>query len=359
MSDAVNKAPSLDEQISQFKSFTTVDGEVRPDPIATTVPEGEGDEGDAAPAKPQTAAERLAALDGKPAKPKAAKAGEDGEPLPEDDDDAGTAEEDEEDARKPTKAETRDRPKPSADKRIAQAVGRQRAAERERDAAQAGYRTLEARLARLESGGLTPQAPHVTNQGVADQDTPPDPNEYQYGELDSKYISDLARHETLKTIRDEQNRQTSARKAQSDQLSAAQAREKFQTFEAEGLARYDDFDEVVTESAKRGEWALSPLLASLVIESEHGTDIAYHLASNRAEAKKVYGMTPAQQAAWFGRREAVLSSEAPGAGSSAAKMVSRAPEAPRHVARGSGSRGQASPDTTDFASFERMATRKQ
>lgn len=353
--DAVNKVPSLDEQMGAFKGFSTEDGEV----AGSTAVKGDAAAQEQArqPAKAQTAAEKLAAL-GKPAGKATKQAQAEDEHADEDenaeaDEGAGEGEDEGADEREQERSERR--PK-SADKRIAQAVGRQRAAERRAEAAERSLADLNARMARLEQGGLT-QGRQPANNAADDQNTPPDPSDYQYGELDVKFIADTARYETLKTLREQDARRAQAQRQTQEDAGREAMAEKFRDFEVAGLARYDDFDEVVTESAKRGEWALSPLLASLLIDSDHGTDIAYHLASNRDEAKRVYAMTPAQQAKWFGQREAVLSSETPDARQIAAR-VSQAPGVPRREARGSGSRQQVSPDTADFAAFERLANSK-
>lgn len=201
------------------------------------------------------------------------------------------------------------------------------------------------------------QGRQPANNAADDQNTPPDPSDYQYGELDVKFIADTARYETLKTLREQETRRATEAQQRRQEDGQAQMAAKFRDFEAAGLECYPDFDEVVSEGAKRGKWALSPLLASLLIDSDHGTDIAYYLATNPKEARRVFDMVPAKQAAWFGQREAVLSSDAPDARSVAAR-VSNAPGVPRREARGSGSRQQVSPDTADFAAFERLANSK-
>ena len=350
-SDATNKVPTLDEQMGALKGFSTQDGEVATTTAKAAEPEAKE------PAKPLTAAERLAAFnkaEGKPAtkavKEQADEDAETDEDAASDTADAGEDEGENDDKQeRPTRRDRRNDPQV----RINEAIKRQRIAERERDAERARTSALEARLARLEAG-LTPPAARGNNAATTDQDTPPDPADYQYGELDTKFIADTARYETLKTLREQETRRASAYRQSQEAESREIMAQKFREFEVTGLARYDDFDEVVSESAKRGEWALSPFLASLLIDSEHGTDIAYHLATHRDEAKRVFAMTPAGQAKWFGQREAVLSSEAPDPRYVAAR-VSQAPGVPRREARGSGSRQQVSPDTADFAAFERLA----
>lgn len=348
-SDAVNKAPTLDEQLGAFKGFSAENGEIVGSTSAKAIAAAQ--EPAKAVTKPLTAAERLAAFE-KPTKDDDADEGAADEPAEgaaEEGEEEGEGEEDDPPAERTTK------PK-SADKRIAQAVGRQRAAERRAELAERQLSDLAARMTRLESGNLTPQ-PQRANNATSDIGTPPDPSEYQYGELDVKFIADTARYETLKTLAEQDTRRAAQAQQQRQAAGQTAMAEKYREFESEGLARYDDFDEVVTAGAQRGDWPLSPMLASLLLDSENGTDIAYHLATNRKEAKRVFELTPAQQAKWFGQRDAVLSSDAPGA-HNVAKRVSNAPDVPRREARGNGSRQQVSPDTADFAAFERLANKR-
>jgi hypothetical protein len=111
-------------------------------------------------------------------------------------------------------------------------------------------------------------------------------------------------------------------------------------------------------------------LGALLFESEHGSDIAYMLASDTKLAQKVYAMPVLKQAAWLGKEEAKLSAgsgakaktddaetdpegKAKPAAAASAK-VSKAP-APINRARGQGSASQTSGDTSDFAAFEAAA----
>lgn len=358
-SDAVAERPAAEQELSNFRGFSAVDGVIQtendPKPAAQGAGEGQQEqqsdgeraEDVRAAAKGRTAAEKLAALSPGSSAPIA----EDDESGDSDADDGqdGTGEGQQE--QQP--AEQR---RNAAQERINKAVGRQRAAERERDAANRRADALEARIRALESS-LSPQNGRATPHAAQGQLQPPSPQDYQYGEMDPRYIRELARFETLQTLQSEQDRQAQASREDQNARQRQAAEQKFREFEAEGLARYPDFAEVVIESAKRLDWNLSPHLAALLVDSEHGTDIAYHLAQHPKEAREVYQMSPAKQAAWFGRREAVLSSQAPDAGDYAPR-VSRAPETPSRVARGTGTKPQARADTTDFAAFERLASAK-
>lgn len=355
--DAVAKQPTLEEQMAEFKGFSTVEGAVAPEKPAqptSTKPQNAAETAEKPAAAPKTALEKLAALDSPRKGQKEAPAAENDDVSDEtdaDEADSGQTDTDE------VKEERRELPKPAkndAQKRISQAVARQRAAERERDALARRLEDVSTRLARVE-GGLTQNQQRGSNKPASTgQDAPPDPKDYEYGDIDSRYISDLARYVTRKELSEAESRRARAQQEQQATSAQQQLDAKMRDFVVEGSTRYDDFNEVVIEGADN--WALSPILASLLVDSDHGTDIAYYLAKNPSEARKVFNLTPAKQAAWFGQREAKLSHEA--ADVAPSRRVSQAPEAPRHVARGSGSRTAASPDTTDFAAFERMATKK-
>jgi hypothetical protein len=84
-------------------------------------------------------------------------------------------------------------------------------------------------------------------------------------------------------------------------------------------------------------------------ESDMGAEVAYHLASNPAEAQRIASLTPRAQAREIGRIEAMLSQPS----KPKAKTVSDAPE-PVASARGNNGRFTVNPDTDDFAAFEKQ-----
>ncbi len=260
-------------------------------------------------------------------------------------------------------------PKPrSAQERINQAVRSQRAAERALEAERSTNKAILDRLERLEKGG---QSTPLTNaQGgartVEVDPTAPDPSKYQFGDMDSRYIADLARHTATKAFEERDKaqataRQTEAAKAASEKFEAA--RDKLVE---DGTSLYPDFKEVVIDAAFEKKWPLSQTVGELAFESEVGPAILYHLATNPSEAVALDKLTPAQQAKWFGKTEAALAAQS--AKSTAAADGERgqptvqpgarptqAPPPPARQVRGNGNPNPVSPDTTDFAAFERLA----
>lgn len=334
--DAVNRTPTVDEQIGSFKGYSTKDGEVvgaqesRPlggavdNETETGLGYEEGDQGQQPQGQPQTPNQQQPS-----------------------------------------------RKQKSAQERIDQAVSRQRVAERRADQAEARAAAQEARLAALEARAngqaLTNGQAHTNGHDP----NAPDPAKYQYGELDSRYVADLARYEAQKVIEASNARTAEANRAQ--QIEAHKT--KVDDFAVKGAEKYEDFRDVVVDTATRNEWPLTRTVGELAMDSEHGHDILYALAQDYKEAERVAKLTPPQQARWFGIQEAKWSAASPAANRGQRGQSQRQPaqrgqndqgqqsqtvrttQAPQPYTRvpGSGNVQQVSPDTTDFAAFEAMA----
>lgn len=360
--DAVAKPDTLEEQISQFKGFSTQDGEV----VADKRPTGLEKPAAAKQQQRQPAAQARAAA---PARDEETEEQDDAESDVDGEagDDARSAGEGGEENQE---TQPNARPKRSVQNRINKAVRAQRAAERERD-------DLRARLAATPdvraAAQLTAPAASASN---ADTDGAPDPSKFEFGELDAKYIRALARFEAKQEFAEQTKNQ------QTTQLTAAQHKEaqRFQglkaTFEDVGHKEYgDEFQELVVEGAANGEWPLSDTVARLILESDAGHHVAFHLASHPDEAVKVSGLTAMQQAAWFGRQEAKYPSaqdapnndddetdeeETPRRAQRPApgKTASKAPAPLKNKARGNGSTARNAGESSDFAAFEAAAMRQ-
>lgn len=297
-------APSDADQMSAFSGFTTQDGVAVETPAAPVEPTASAP----APAEPEASGEE---------------SGDDGE--------GGAA----------TEGEQSDRHR-SAQARIDKAVARQRAAERRAE-------ELEARLSALEGRAAPPQQPR---QPAAD--APPDPTQFQGGEFDPKYVAALSRYEARQEVvkAREEAAQATAERQRAD--AVREFEEKRGKFVDLGVEKYADFEEVALDNSVH----ISPTVATLAFESDHGPEIVYALAQDSKEQKRVSAMSPARQAAWFGRREAELelSSRSPDAGAeSPPPKVTKAPPPPGSTSRGTGGTPKVAADTTDFAQFERMA----
>lgn len=249
----------------------------------------------------------------------------------------------------------------SAQQRINRAVAAQRAAERRAEAAERRLDQLSDRFTVLES--------RVAGGGGKEQRDPnePRPDDYELGELDPKYTAAIARYHAKRELAEDH---ATAEKKQKDAAAERQQQDfqkKRDKLETDGLAKYDDFTEVVFDD----NLVVSPILVELIFDSEYGADIAYQLASDPKEAEKVSAMSPQRQAAWFGKKEAEWESSAsPDADEQADEedddpqirrpsKATQAPLPPKRKTRGGGSTQPTSGATADFAAFEKAAMKMQ
>lgn len=233
-------------------------------------------------------------------------------------------------------------PAKSVEKSAAQTQAEERAAEAQR---QADYW-------RGVAEGKAPTEPAKSEAKEVDPNAEPKAEDYEFGEADVKYITDVAKW----SARQEFN----AQQAQAEQRAEfSRLDANYQSNIAKVTERLPDFDEKVTQTAQRGEWPCPPLIAMGIRDSDVGPDIAYHLATNVAEAKRIAALDPYLQARELGRLEARFMGEekarADAAKTPAQPKVSQAPTPPASLARGAGGKFTVNADTDDFASFDKAA----
>lgn len=377
------KAPSVADEMAKFSGYTTNNGETVPAAKTVTSPgttDLADDEraagikvaGGEARAKGATTTEKPAAkveltdAEAETALEKATAELGEGESL--------TVEEETEVL---TKALTEKRAKakgPAAadpNSRVKRAQDGRRRAEARAARAETKLSELERRLAAVEGGGTAPLTggTKVDNDAVKE----PDPTKFELGELDPKYIRALVRWENSQADADRAKNQQTTRQTAEQQAAAAEVAEKKAAFEEAGLDDYDDFQEVVMDTVNLPKsdpaaWPLSATVGRLLLDSDQGQHIAYMLASDPKEAKRVDKLTAAEQMRWFFQQEAKFSAENPAANEDgdaevtdettpktpAPRQVTKAPAPPNRNRGGTGTR-QPSAATTDFAAFEAMA----
>lgn len=97
--------------------------------------------------------------------------------------------------------------------------------------------------------------------------------------------------------------------------------EGFQGRVAEARKKYEDFDRVVLTNPA---FVQSDAVATLIKESEFGADVAYHLATNPDDMRRLNALPPLLAAREFGKLESKLS--APPPTPEPRKLISQAPE---------------------------------
>lgn len=403
-SEAIAKVPTVQEEMDKFKGFSVKDGEVfggQEGSAADQRAAAEAAEKKAGTVNARTHKENQEAgttttdskgAEGTPAKVELS-AEEEQTALQEATDKKGavlTDDEADEVVGKALQAKERTVAKEGRKKDVQSRMGEltrlRRTAERETESLRRDNDDLRRRLDAIERGErpLTNDKQgdkKVTQSGKPD---PTDTEKYQYGELDAKYIADLARFETLAALAEREEGNKATKQTQQDAAAAEAFAEAKSAFEEAGMEQFDDFEDVVIatyglDEKDPGYWPASQTIVELVFESDHGPAIAYALASDPKEARRINKLSLARQAAWFGIKEAELS-----AGSAASSKTTkddgvtktqaeagtkrqlpqprngqaRESKAPLPLTKLNGGGGNRVPSaaTTDFAAFEAMAT---
>lgn len=241
------------------------------------------------------------------------------------------------------KPEGEDKTGAAVEERFAEITAARREAERQAAEARREADDLRAKLAAMKP-------PEGGDREGTDPDQAPDPAKYEFGEADARFIADTATFHA----RAEFQRQQSAAELNT-QFADMEAKWQGEIAKPEVVEKYPDFDTVVTKAADAGEWDCSPLMAIGIKQSPVGADVAYHLATNKADASRIAKLSPMEQALEFGRLEGKYL-YAPKASTEAPPVkTTAAPPPPGARARGAGGQFAVQADTDDFASFDKMA----
>jgi hypothetical protein len=239
------------------------------------------------------------------------------------------------------------KPKQTAQQRINEERRRRGDADRRAEAA-------EARIAELEKGLTKPS--DESKAEPATTGAAPDPTKYDYGEVDPKYLRDLAKHEVRTELAAQKAEEEKTRQAEAAARTVRTIKAKADAFVEAGAEKYpDDFMDKVVDSPIIQKELTKPV-HDLLLESEHGVDIARYLALHPKEAREIFSKSEYAQAAHFGRIEARFVAEAEKPDEKPKPKISAAPD-PGTRARGTGGKFAPAPDTTNFREFERMASK--
>jgi hypothetical protein len=217
------------------------------------------------------------------------------------------------------------KPKPTAQERIAELTRLRREAERD-----AEY---------WKSRATQPEArPEPKQQAQAQDDGEPNPDDYEYGENDRAFIEDRAAYKAVKAVEERMARQAAQQSV----------RQKLTTFDAKTDELFPDGEPNGLKAFKANP-RLNIGAQELIMESEIGPKLADHLGSNPRELARISALPPFKQARELTLLEQRLSATA---AATPTKVPTSAPEPPPTL-RGAGGKFKASPDTDDFAAFEK------
>lgn len=233
--------------------------------------------------------------------------------------------------------------KPSkAQERIEELAKKRREAEKAAFEAEMKALELERRLEALQSRDSAPAAAPVLKE--------PKPDDFEYGEVDQKYIDAVVNYRIAKERAEDKKKLDEDRSASQNAERKARYQKKLKEMSDEGAKRKDlkDFDKVVNEVNFPGNVALA------ILDSDQAVDIAYYLGNNITKLREFTLMDPGELARNMGRLEERFSARA-----SAGKKRSKAPETPgtrkssRKQQADESKYGPADQDAFDKAFFQR------
>lgn len=211
-----------------------------------------------------------------------------------------------------------------------------------------------------------PAEPEAVAEGEKDPNAEPVPADFEFGKADPEYIAAHAEWRAVNRMREEGR--LAAIRSTINQLEA-----DYQGRVPAALEKYADYHDVVTKGAEGDNpaWACPPLVSVGIRSSTVGTDIAYHLAKNPEESRRIAALDPLEQAREFGKLEGRFLYEAeraskqqksgdnPGGQQKQQQQKqppskqSAAPKPPKRQTRGSGGRYKVPADTDDFSAFDK------
>lgn len=233
--------------------------------------------------------------------------------------------------------------KPTAKDRIRELNAEKRAERSRAEAAEARLAQFESRFAALENKNLT-SAPNPANP--ANIGGSPNPENYEYGALDQRYIQDLTRFQVETELASASRRQQEQAERDVSERKVQETRVKAQGVIANGEQAYDDFYEVVVDGAAANKYPLQQSALEAILEADNPADIAYELAKNPAEAAKLASMTPTQQAKYVFSKDAEWTAKKK-------PRTTKAPEPAATLTRGNSGRFNVSGDTDDLGAFSK------
>ncbi len=213
-----------------------------------------------------------------------------------------------------------------------------------------GNSELLARLENLERG-LQGENRGGNQPVETPEPDPTDTDKYPLGHLDDRYIEDklewLADKKATERADAVLQRQQEYENSQAVERQQQEILVKVDDLAARGADLFDDFQESVVEAGMRGDWVLSQATFEAAHEAEHGAQILYDLAQDKAEAKRVANLSPYQQLKFVQERDAEI------AKGKQPRRVPQAGDPPRNPARGANSRTSISPATDNLDDFEK------
>lgn len=196
---------------------------------------------------------------------------------------------------------------------------------------------LEAKPAGDKPDGEKPEA-EAKPPKVDPNDPEPKPEDFEHFETFSK--------EQAKWVVRQDKRETAEADAQTrNEEAQREAFDQWTTRLDAAREVHDDFDDVVGST----EAKTTPAMEQAIIDSEHGAELAYHLASNPSESERIAKLSPVAAIRELGRIEATLTKPTP---ETPTKKVTKAPDPVKPITGGSAGGERTIFDASDFNEYD-------
>ena len=226
-----------------------------------------------------------------------------------------------------------------AEARIAELIARAKSAEDERDALRR----------RLEE----PQAPKPAAAA-------PPPSEPTDGDPKPKlkdYMEKAKAEESAVDVQERWEEDVAAwrMRRQRVEAQATSIRDSMTRKVSEARAKHDDWDAVTAGDVKTGAGLiLTPAMSQYVVESDAGAEVAYHLGSNLAEARRIAALSPARQIAELAWIEKSLAAPPAPPPENTKPPVSKAPPPPRTLGGAAPPPPPSLAEAANYAEYKRL-----
>lgn len=231
--------------------------------------------------------------------------------------------------------------------RINELVAKSHEAERNAAALQAKLDEVLTKLAPKQEPQI--QAPVKVSVGPTPADTNEDGSEkYPLGEFDPEFIKDLTKHQFDQLIAERERVETENQQRAEAEKAQAELRVSWEGKLTPAQERYPDFAEKsqnLINSLGDLDPAYSQYLADTIMSLDHGPDVLYYLASNPTEAARIVRSGAQKALVAFGSIEARFSTAEDN--KTARPVVSKAPQPPMQLNKGSAPAMIEVPDDTD------------
>lgn len=235
--------------------------------------------------------------------------------------------------------------KKSAQERIDELTAARRAAEREVEDLRRRLEEKDSQPKEVETKAAPVVADGPTPDDLSDDGEP----KYPLGEFDPGYIRDLTRF-TLQQERDAIKAQEAAeRQAEQERAAVAEIQRGWQERLAAAQESLPDIQEkgmALEATFESLDPAYGQYLAQTIMAMENGPQVLYYLSDHLEEAQAIVAGGPLKATLGLGELNAMFKNKA-----ETPVKVTKAPEPPQTLARGSGGKAEVPDDTDDLEAF--------